>query len=453
MESVQTSEGRVALRAENVGGIDETKVEFRPGVNLLTGWNASNRTSLLQAIMAALGSERASLKGDADEGNVEMDLGGETYTRTLERRGEDVVFDGEPFTDDPEIADLFAFLLESNDARRAVARGDDLREIIMRPVDTGAIQDEIEALEARKREIESELRERDRLREDVADLEDEHADLERRIEEKREELVEKREEIETADAELEETRERKADLEAKLTELQERRSELEDVRFRLETERETVEGVRGELDDVGERLAEYDETPTGELDELEERTDALRARKRALDSKINQLQALVQFNEEMLQGEELEGLDVLHQGADSAEALTGRLLPEGDSFVCWTCGSEATRSEVEETLETLEERRADLVEARREVTADLEAAKERRTEIEEVERRRADLEDRRADLQAEVAAAEAEIEDLRERRETLVGEVETIEAEVEDLREEEYDEIVHPHKAPNALEL
>ena len=46
--------------------------------------------------------------------------------------------------DDPELADLFAFLLESNEARQAVARGDDLRETIMRPIDT----DEIESLDA-----------------------------------------------------------------------------------------------------------------------------------------------------------------------------------------------------------------------------------------------------------------------------------------------------------------
>jgi recombinational DNA repair ATPase RecF len=48
---------RARLRAENVGGIDETEVVFRPRVTVLTGWNATNRRSLLQAVMAALGSD------------------------------------------------------------------------------------------------------------------------------------------------------------------------------------------------------------------------------------------------------------------------------------------------------------------------------------------------------------------------------------------------------------
>lgn len=34
--------------------------------------------------MLALGSERASLKGDADRGAVELSIGEETYTRSIE---------------------------------------------------------------------------------------------------------------------------------------------------------------------------------------------------------------------------------------------------------------------------------------------------------------------------------------------------------------------------------
>ncbi len=44
---------------------------FSPGVTILAGRNATNRTSLLQVLMAALGSERVSLKGDAEEGRVD----------------------------------------------------------------------------------------------------------------------------------------------------------------------------------------------------------------------------------------------------------------------------------------------------------------------------------------------------------------------------------------------
>lgn len=46
----------------------------------------------------------------------------------------------------------------------AIARGDDLRDIIMQPVDTAAIQEEIRNLEQEKREIDSEIEELESLK-------------------------------------------------------------------------------------------------------------------------------------------------------------------------------------------------------------------------------------------------------------------------------------------------
>ena len=163
MNQTQTPEVHAELSVENVGGIDSTEIAFSPGVTSLTGRNATNRTSLLQALMATLGSDHVSLKGDANRGEVALTLDGETYTRTLERRNGTVVFDGDPYLDDTEAAELLAFLLESDEACQAVARDDDLREVIMRPVDTAAIQVEIEQLEAEKRDLDDELNRLDSL--------------------------------------------------------------------------------------------------------------------------------------------------------------------------------------------------------------------------------------------------------------------------------------------------
>lgn len=115
-------------------------------MTVLKGENATNRTSLLRAIMAALGSDQVSVKGDADEAFVELEIDGETYTRKLSRNGSMIQATGEPYLDGPKLADLFAFLLECNEARRAVVNKDDLRELIMRPVDTDEIQREIDRL-------------------------------------------------------------------------------------------------------------------------------------------------------------------------------------------------------------------------------------------------------------------------------------------------------------------
>lgn len=81
MPSLQNT--TVAVDVENIGGIDSTTVKFTPGVTVLAGRNATNRTSFLQALIAALGSDRASLKGDADQGTVTLELDSETYTREL----------------------------------------------------------------------------------------------------------------------------------------------------------------------------------------------------------------------------------------------------------------------------------------------------------------------------------------------------------------------------------
>ena len=150
MNTEKRSQENVLIHAENIGGSDETNLEVSPGVTALTGRNATNRTSLLQATMAALGSDHVSLKGDAEKGHVELAIGNTTYTRTLTRESGTVTTSGEPYLDDPTVADLFAFLLGSNEARRAVARGENLRDLIMRPIDTDAIRADIKQRESER---------------------------------------------------------------------------------------------------------------------------------------------------------------------------------------------------------------------------------------------------------------------------------------------------------------
>ena len=193
-----------AVDVENVGGIDSTTVEFTPGVTVLAGRNATNRTSFLQALMAALGSERASLKGDADQGTVTLNLDGETYTRELTRTNGGVAFTGNPYLEDPQVADLFAFLLESNPARRAVIRDEDLREFILRPVDVDEIEARISQLQAEKRGIDNRLselsaasRERDSLKEEHARVANQLETAEAELETARESL----EEVQESDSE------------------------------------------------------------------------------------------------------------------------------------------------------------------------------------------------------------------------------------------------------------
>lgn len=106
------------------------------------------------------------------EHTVELTLDDDTYTRQLHRRSGSISTNGDPFLDDAELADLFAFLLESNEERRAVATSGDLREVIMRPVDVEEIQAKIDKWVQERKTLTQELEEIDNLKGDLPRLEE-----------------------------------------------------------------------------------------------------------------------------------------------------------------------------------------------------------------------------------------------------------------------------------------
>ncbi|WP_266082347.1 archaea-specific SMC-related protein [Haladaptatus caseinilyticus] len=455
MESAQRNRLPVELSVNNIGGIDRTDVSFSPGVTVLTGRNATNRTSFLQAIMAALGSERASLKGDADEGSVELTIGDETYTRTLSRQNGTVVTSGEPYLDDPEIADLFAFLLESNEARRAVARGDDLRDLIMRPVDTDAIQADIEQLTTEKRQIDSELEELESLGKQLPELEEKRTRLEGEIEEKRAALETKETELEDADSDVSETRKEKQELNEKLEELRETRSHLENIRFKIETEEDSIEALEGELDELESEQANLPDVSTDPATDFEQRFQTLRERKRQLDSTVSELQTIVQFNEEMLEGTSPDIRAALQSTAESGSdgSLTDQLVADAETVVCWTCGTEVEKQKIESTLEQLRSLRQDKLDERSELNAEMKELEEEKSELEAKREERQRVERRLQQLETELDDRSAKLDDLRDERAAVTDDIDSLEQEVEELEQEDYSEVLDLHREANQLEF
>ncbi|MFB6108052.1 MAG: archaea-specific SMC-related protein [Haloplanus sp.] len=446
----QVVSSTVQVSAEKVGGIDETHVEFTPGVTVLAGRNATNRTSLLLSIMAALGSETTSLKADAESGRVELTLDGETYTRTLERQGGQVVADGDPYLDDPELADLFAFLVGDNETRRAVQRNDDLRDIIMRPVDTETIQRRIEDTLDRKRRVEEELDELDSLADEHTQLVGKRTRIEDDIDDLRERRDEKEAEIADADADLEETREEKAELEEKLSELQEVRSTLDDVRYSIDTQRESLESLRADAEDVTAELDDIAEAPAGELEETNRRIERLRGRKEALDANVNELQSVIEFNEETLE----DGSELLDSDDDSDDgSVTDQLRDDDRTVACWTCGSTVDTSQIEETLDRLRSLREEKFEERTELATELDELESQRQEYERQRRRHEELKRERERIEDEIERREQRLDSLTEEREELNARIEELETEVERLRDESYGEILDLHKEANQLEF
>ena len=442
--------GVATLSVDNIGGIDETEVSLRRGITVLSGRNATNRTSLLQAIMATLGSDQVNLKADAEEGHATLEFGDDSYRRRLERRNGTVVTDGDPYLDDPELADLFAFLLESNEARRAVARGADLRELIMRPVDTDEIRAEIDDCEQRKQRIDDQLDELDALERRLPDLEAKRTRITDEIESLRDDLAKARETLEESSVDVERRREQRSDLETKLEELRETRSELERVRDRIETERESVDALEDEREDVREQLESLSTDEDTDVDRLEAEIDALQTEKAERSEEISQLQSTIQFNEGLL--EEPDSIPIPGDQRDDGP-VTDQLLADSESLTCWTCGSSVARDQIETTVEQLRTALQERLDERSEIGAELE---DRRATLSNVTENRAEY--RRINRRLESIADEIDrrtdrIADLTDEREALIDEIDDLETEIDDLETEDQSEILDRHREVTQLEF
>jgi chromosome segregation ATPase len=450
MDEANILDQAAKLEVENVGGIDKASVDFSPGITVLEGRNATNRTSLLRSIMAVMGSDNASLKADADEGRVALDVGEETYVRTFTRTNGSVTAGGNPYLDEPELADLFAFLLETNEARRSVIRGADLHELIMRPVDTESIQSEIQQLERERSQIDDELDELNELKGEMPKLEEDRSQLKGEIEAKKEELVAKEEEIETLDADIDETREEKQELEARLDELREKRAELDRVRSDIEVEQESIEALTTERRDLESEFDELPDTPMGEHDELKNEITRLRDRKESLESEVSNLQNVIQFNKERL--EESEGTVTSVLSAQETDSTVTDALVD-DTVVCWTCGSEVEEENITQTLDQLRDIRQDKLETVRDLESELSQLKGKQQEYREQQQRRESIERKLSGIESEIAEREERLDDLRDEREHFNEGIEDLESEIETLESEDFSEILDLHKEANQLEF
>ncbi|WP_336328118.1 archaea-specific SMC-related protein [Halovenus sp. HT40] len=433
----------VELSVSNIGGIDETTVSLREGVTVLSGRNATNRTSLLQGLMAALGSERASLKADETLGTATLEAD-DSYTGRLERQHDTVQYDGQPYLDDPELADLFAFLLESNEARQAVTRGEDLRELIMRPVDTAAINDEIARLESEKRDLDDRLSELESLEQRLPELEQTKQQLADEIEQLRADLSDARANLAEAEIDPAEGEKRRAELQSTLDALQEARSEIEQVRDRIETERESIEALRSERQSIRGQLDDVETDAEVDLSGLESDIEHCQEKKAALDAEISQLQQTIQFNRDRLDGDD----SMLSDGGD----VTGELLPGGE-VTCWTCGSTVEADRIEQTIDQLRELRRTKADERSTVESELADLRDRKDQIESTRRERRDLEDRLATLKTEIEQREERKADLLDRRDSLSERIDDLETAVDELDAAEYEEIATEQKRASELSV
>lgn len=446
MSSEQITPPSASITVKNIGGINDASVTLPPGVSVLAGRNATNRTSLLRALMIGVGSEQGSVKGDAEKGSVTLEIGEETYTRTVKRSGNSIAFGGDPYLDDPTLGDLFAFILENNEARRAVARGDDLREIIMRPIDTDSIDSKIREHKSQRDSIEAEIDELESLERDLPDLERKRREKRDELETAKAELETVRRELEELDAGVEESRTHERELEDAFQRVRTAQSELEDLEFDLETERSTLTELTAERDELRETVAET-ETADETLDRLAGRVDELRRRKRSLDDDISELGSVIDFNEGMMDGSAI-GVTEPVTRDDPTDALTA----EGMT-VCWTCGTEIGTDQIEATIDRLREHRSEKLDERNEVRTEIKELTERQSAIRETQRKLERAEERLDEINQEIESTESRIVDLEDEIESKRNEIAELEAEAESMDTGGYDDALELHREANGIEL
>lgn len=439
-ESAETA-APLNMEIENIGGIDTRSETIPPGITVLVGENATNRTSFLQALMAAFGSTRATLKSDAQEGRVSMTLNGETYTRTLSHTGSATPrFSGDAYLDDPELADLYAFLLSNNDVRQTVEQNGDLHEVLMRPIDTQRIDDELASLREERTEIDAELerideaadklpaleKQRRRLADERDALKEEIKELEAEVDRLHEEALsgEQQDRIEELDERVEETQQKLADVETEISQIEARvdgiQLELEETGADTEESVGTLRERIAELEDRRQSLKETINT----LEELEENFSAAADMSRRLlnsnqtiDDLINQLPATIDIPE-----------GPLTERPNERTSPTDQLV-EGDVIVCRSCGSGVTADDIRTIIDqyaAIQEGLNAEIETRKTTVNTIEADKR---ELEQKLRERERANDRMERLRTELEQQEAKLKDAHDNRDQL-------EAELSELRDE-----------------
>jgi DNA repair exonuclease SbcCD ATPase subunit len=450
MHPASAADRDATVSVENIGGIDSATVRLSPGVTVLAGRNATNRTSFLKAMMAALGSNWTSVKGDAKHGRITLELGEETYARQITRTEDGVVSSGEGLLADPTLANLFAFLLEDNAARQAVVRGDDPRDIIMRPVDTSELRREIQAAEERKAAIDEELDAIADLKQRLPELEQRRAATKSEMADVREQLAAVEDRLDERDLTVELTQSNTDVLETRLDELRATRDELRRVRADITSEQESLSALREERGRLAAELSGLPEAPADRLEELESRLSAKRERKRELSTYTSRLQTLIGFNEEFVDGEHERIAEALGTTPESVGDITDQLY-RGSKTTCWTCGSTVKSARFESTLESLREHRQETFTEIDELEREIEDLSGEQASITETVDRRTELTDTIDDVDAEIARRQETLSDLRERRDNLSARVGDLETEVTELRSAEVDEVLDLHSEANEL--
>ena len=394
---------KLDIEMTNIAGISEGAATVEPGVNTIQASNWQGKSSFISAIQTAFGTKTALSEGK-DEGRVAVDTDGSTHEISLARSGRTVTSSGDPVLDDEYdrlLADLFAFLGEDNDVRRAVRNGDDLKELLTKPLEIADIDEQISDLKQERDAVDTNLTQAQEKADELASLRQRKNRLESELATLREE---ERQFDETIPSEARE----------ELSSLRAERQRVSELIDRLES---TLERARAKLSDTHE---EYESIDVTDPSDIEDQLATVQEEYEQAKADHELLQSVYSANKRLV---EEERLDLV---ADVDHGLLG------DTHTCWLCAGETTADEIEAQLDAVGERVLELREAVRSDENRIEELESKRDEIRTQQRRKADLESRVTELESTISERQENLASAEERLDTIEGKISELDDEVEE---------------------
>ncbi|MEZ3165089.1 archaea-specific SMC-related protein [Halorubrum miltondacostae] len=410
------------LEVSNIGGIEKETFEISPGVTLVTGPNASNKTSLLKAFAFALGAESAPLRSGSTEGWVGLSNGDIDVHRQVTHVNGETKVSGQSLLEttegpsgDPSSLATFINLLEFNPFRTAIRHGDPIESLLMGPLD-------IEDLEAERAKL---IESKKNLDSKISDLDGSRAELER-VQEKRESI----------NAELDELHEQLSDLRSRRdsAEEQDELSEYHQKQADLNAERAQLSSDIQDITDSIDRLEEQRQAAVEDVDEAQQEAevydpDEIRRNRRELherldtaNERIETLQTAVTANREMLD------LDIDWAGSHEHSISADRIR-------CWACGSMADRNRFEATIEEILDSIADERGKRDELKPQLDELDEDLEAYNNAQSRAADSKDRVRELKKRIEQRQNSLQTKRELLADVNEELADVQQQIDEVRE------------------
>ena len=397
------------LEISNIAGIRNGEPTINPGINAVQASNWQGKTSLVTAIRTVLGGSvtSATLTDGADEGHVRLQAPDQVYERRLQRTGETVTADGQPYltTEQQQVAaELFAFLDEHNRIRTAVREGEDLTPHLIEPLEREDIEGQIRRLKSDRESVESDLN---------------------RAQQAAEELPAKTEAVRKLETKL-------ADLEAEISDLEgdttgsgeqaELRAELTQARRQREQASQRVNRLEGKIESLKSQIqdkeSELEALTVSTAPNLSEKLDNKRSTLRKVDQEIETLEALYNATKKVLDGDHLDLVADVDRRIDT------------DHLSCWICGSDTTRDDIEVRMDGLSDAISDRRDRRSELQSTVSDLQDTQRQTEQTRRRKQSLETsldtlrtNLMDSQEELSDAKAELADHTDRLETLESHV------------------------------